>query len=372
MPSSESINDSEDFDSDNEVYDEDEDSDETKFVKSNSNLLNRLLEDDDELQEDSNNCDSDFDTAEENSNSEEQTNHSGEGNDMITDRSGISLEKSSGISLEKENEENTKGISLDKEPQPESRICLDKSESEEKTSSISLEKKEESEGTKSSNEKDETKEEETKKEEPESAEPAKKNPRLTDVKSDTPRLEHRTSSLREKLRKDNANKKDFVKINLETLSAIAVADIKRSSMSSTAIVDVEIAKAKGLHPVKSGPPSPMCLLAIRKDTNKDHEKKIELKKAHEQTSVLPKNSCPAWNEKKEIKLDQVKGESQRYLVLEIRDKGPKGEFLGFIELNLNNIADLVQREEWFTLQKRKKKDKVSGEILLRTRIRPEV
>lgn len=71
-------------------------------------------------------------------------------------------------------------------------------------------------------------------------------------------------------------------------------------------------------------------------------------------------------------LDQVKGESQRYLVLEVRDKGPKGEFLGYFELNLNNIADLVQREEWFTLQKRKKKDKVSGEVLLRTRIRPEV
>ena len=71
-------------------------------------------------------------------------------------------------------------------------------------------------------------------------------------------------------------------------------------------------------------------------------------------------------------LDQVKGDSLRFLVLEIRDKSPKGEFLGYIEVNLNNIADLVQREEWFTLQKRKKKDKVTGEILLRTKIRPEV
>ena len=71
-------------------------------------------------------------------------------------------------------------------------------------------------------------------------------------------------------------------------------------------------------------------------------------------------------------MDQVKGDSQRFLVVEVRDKSPKGESLGFIELNLNNIADLVQREEWFTLQRRKKKDKVSGEILLRTKIRPEV
>ena len=68
----------------------------------------------------------------------------------------------------------------------------------------------------------------------------------------------------------------------------------------------------------------------------------------------------------------MKGESQRYLVVEIRDKGPKGDLLGFVEINLNNIADLIQREEWFDLQKKKKKDKVTGEILIRTRIRPEV
>ena len=72
------------------------------------------------------------------------------------------------------------------------------------------------------------------------------------------------------------------------------------------------------------------------------------------------------------KLDQVKGESQRFLVVELRDKGPKGDFLGFVEINLNNIADIIQREEWFELQKKKKKDKVTGEILLRTCIRPEV
>ena len=52
--------------------------------------------------------------------------------------------------------------------------------------------------------------------------------------------------------------------------------------------------------MKSGPPSPMCLLAIRKDTSKDHEKKIEVKKPHEQTSVMPKNSSPVWNERKEL------------------------------------------------------------------------
>jgi Leucine-rich repeat (LRR) protein len=57
--------------------------------------------------------------------------------------------------------------------------------------------------------------------------------------------------------------------------------------------------------------------------------------------------------------------------VEVHDKSPKGDFLGFVEINLNNIADLVQREEWFELQKRKKKDKVTGEILLRTKIRPE-
>merc|ERR1712137_516363 len=168
-----------------------------------------------------------------------------------------------------------------------------------------------------------------------------------------------------------AAKREPVSINLESLSALAVADIKRFSMSSTAVVEVEVSKAKGLHPVKAGPPSAMCLLAIRKDTSKDHERKIDTKKPHETTSVIPRNSAPCWNEKKELKLDQVKGESQRYLVVEIRDKGPKGDLLGFVEINLNNIADLIQREEWFDLQKKKKKDKVTGEILIRTRIRPE-
>jgi len=131
----------------------------------------------------------------------------------------------------------------------------------------------------------------------------------------------RSSSLRERLRAKKTNKKDFVPINLETMSAIAVADIKRFSLSSTAIVDIEgiisslmlicdgytdmlflflVVKAKNLHPIKNTPPSPMCLLAIRKDTNKDHLKKIEIKKQHETTSVMPKNSSPAWNERKEL------------------------------------------------------------------------
>lgn len=68
----------------------------------------------------------------------------------------------------------------------------------------------------------------------------------------------------------------------------------------------------------------------------------------------------------------MKGDSQRWLVVEVRDKQPKGDFLGYVEINLNNIADLVQREEWFELKRRKPKDKISGSILLRTRIVPEV
>merc|ERR1712100_31410 len=275
---------------------------------------------------------------------------------------GISLEKEDdsskgGISLDKDT--STPGISLEKDENKSSGISLSKEEDTSEKKEISLEKKEE-----------QLEKEEVKKEKAEisnaslrrSQNPAK--PLLGESID-------RSSSLRERLRAKKTNKKDFVPINLETMSAIAVADIKRFSLSSTAIVDIEVVKAKNLHPIKNTPPSPMCLLAIRKDTNKDHLKKIEIKKQHETTSVMPKNSSPAWNERKELHLDQVKGDSLRFLVLEIRDKSPKGEFLGYIEVNLNNIADLVQREEWFTLQKRKKKDKVTGEILLRTKIRPE-
>merc|ERR1712100_385169 len=275
---------------------------------------------------------------------------------------GISLEKEDdsskgGISLDKDT--STPGISLEKDENKSSGISLSKEEDTSEKKEISLEKKEE-----------QLEKEEVKKEKAEisnaslrrSQNPAK--PLLGESID-------RSSSLRERLRAKKTNKKDFVPINLETMSAIAVADIKRFSLSSTAIVDIEVVKAKNLHPIKNTPPSPMCLLAIRKDTNKDHLKKIEIKKQHETPSVMPKNSSPAWNERKELHLDQVKGDSLRFLVLEIRDKSPKGEFLGYIEVNLNNIADLVQREEWFTLQKRKKKDKVTGEILLRTKIRPE-
>lgn len=69
----------------------------------------------------------------------------------------------------------------------------------------------------------------------------------------------------------------------------------------------------------------------------------------------------------------MKGESKRWLLIEIHDRLPKGDCLGCIELNLNNYADMVMRDEWVTLQSRKgKKDKVTGEIRLRTRVVPEV
>merc|ERR1711862_359561 len=235
---------------------------------------------------------------------------------------GISLEKEDdsskgGISLDKDT--STPGISLEKDENKSSGISLSKEEDTSEKKEISLEKKEE-----------QLEKEEVKKEKAEisnaslrrSQNPAK--PLLGESID-------RSSSLRERLRAKKTNKKDFVPINLETMSAIAVADIKRFSLSSTAIVDIEVVKAKNLHLIKNTPPSPMCLLAIRKDTNKDHLKKIEIKKQHETTSVMPKNSSPAWNERKELHLDQVKGDSLRFLVLEIRDKSPKGEFLGYIE-----------------------------------------
>ena len=59
-------------------------------------------------------------------------------------------------------------------------------------------------------------------------------------------------------------------------------------------------------------------------------------------------------------------------MVEVRDKNAKGHCLGYIEVNLNNIADLVERQEWYTLEKRSKKDKVSGKILLTLVVRPEV
>lgn len=59
-------------------------------------------------------------------------------------------------------------------------------------------------------------------------------------------------------------------------------------------------------------------------------------------------------------------------MVELRDKNAKGHCLGFFEINLNNIADLVKREDWYTLEKRSKKDKVAGKVLLSVLVRPEV
>ena len=63
----------------------------------------------------------------------------------------------------------------------------------------------------------------------------------TGVSPRSPKGQPGVSSLRMKLRSENlANVKDkYVSINLDSLSGIAVADIKRNSLSSTAIVDVE-------------------------------------------------------------------------------------------------------------------------------------
>ena len=55
------------------------------------------------------------------------------------------------------------------------------------------------------------------------------------------------------------------------------------------------------------------------------------------------------------KVDSISAEVKSILLVEIWDKGPKGEFLGCFEIVINNIADNIQREEWFTLQRKKKK-----------------
>lgn len=173
---------------------------------------------------------------------------------------GISLEKEDksnegGISLEKEDDSSKGGISLDKDTSTPG-ISLEKDEN--KSSGISLSKEEDTSEKKeiSLEKKEEQLEkgrmfivfsiffvnnsflEEVKKEKAEisnaslrrSQNPAK--PLLGESID-------RSSSLRERLRAKKTNKKDFVPINLETMSAIAVADIKRFSLSSTAIVDIE-------------------------------------------------------------------------------------------------------------------------------------
>ena len=43
------------------------------------------------------------------------------------------------------------------------------------------------------------------------------------------------------------------------------------------------------------PPNPVALLAIRKDTSKDHEKKIEVKKDHVATEMKTKTANPSWD-----------------------------------------------------------------------------
>jgi hypothetical protein len=54
-------------------------------------------------------------------------------------------------------------------------------------------------------------------------------------------------------------------------------------------------------------------------------------------------------------LETIKGESKTFLVVELHDKSAKGDCLGYFEINLANIADLIEREEWFTFKPRKKK-----------------
>eukprot|EP01095_Lingulamoeba_sp_RSL-Kostka_P010709 TRINITY_DN390_c0_g1_i2.p1 TRINITY_DN390_c0_g1~~TRINITY_DN390_c0_g1_i2.p1 ORF type:complete len:592 (-),score=264.11 TRINITY_DN390_c0_g1_i2:85-1839(-) len=194
----------------------------------------------------------------------------------------------------------------------------------------------------------------------------------------SPRDEHSSgpSNLSRLLRKKENNKSknnlDFVNINLNELSAIRLADIKRNSLSSSSILEVTVVKGKDIHPTKSGQPTnPLCLLAIRRVGNKEHEKKIEIKKSNiKTTKTITKSLNPIWNETHELKINSV-DDTQQFLVIEVKDKNKKGSDLGYCEINLNNISDLVEREEWQTLNKRKKKDRVSGSILVKTLIRPE-
>lgn len=168
------------------------------------------------------------------------------------------------------------------------------------------------------------------------------------------------------------NKRDFVRINLDELSALRLADVKLFSCSSSSVLQITILKAQELQPVKGGiPPSPLVMMAIKKENSKDHEKKIDVKKPHVCSKIIQKSSFPIWNESLDMKIDSISAEVKSILLVELRDKTPKGDFLGCFEIVLNNMADNIQREEWFTLQRKKKKDKVSGQLLIRTQIRPE-
>lgn len=53
-------------------------------------------------------------------------------------------------------------------------------------------------------------------------------------------------------------------------------------------------RADGLHAGKT-PPNPVAFLAIRKDTSKDHEKKVEVKKDHKATEMKTKTANPSWD-----------------------------------------------------------------------------
>lgn len=235
-------------DTDSEIFDEDEDSEDMVFEgnQSKTNLLAQLDKSDDIPNNDSNTIQSEGsedlqDTNEDASNDDSFEEISEGENAQISsinlDKSeGISLEKKGGISLDK-NEGNdmnkTSGINLDKtdhdnDEEVKSTIVLEKEE----TNGINLDKPTE-ERKSSTSEKSTRSNSNSEQEKP-------RNPRITDTKVDKEKVGIKPqSSLREQLRSQNVNKKDFVKINLDTLSAIAVADIKRSSMSSTAIVDVE-------------------------------------------------------------------------------------------------------------------------------------
>jgi Ca2+-dependent lipid-binding protein len=61
-----------------------------------------------------------------------------------------------------------------------------------------------------------------------------------------------------------------------------------------------VIKAQDLPGSKSGPINPLMLLAVRKETSKDHEKKIDIKKTFQQTKVIQKSLNPIWNESFEM------------------------------------------------------------------------
>eukprot|EP01094_Clydonella_sp_ATCC50884_P000530 TRINITY_DN10408_c0_g1_i1.p1 TRINITY_DN10408_c0_g1~~TRINITY_DN10408_c0_g1_i1.p1 ORF type:complete len:410 (+),score=137.89 TRINITY_DN10408_c0_g1_i1:89-1318(+) len=164
---------------------------------------------------------------------------------------------------------------------------------------------------------------------------------------------------------------EFEKIDFDALSALALADIKMFSLNSNGVLELGIVKALGLPPGKSGSVSAVCSCIVCPAACKDHEKKINPKKAEVITSsCAASNENPEWGDTLEIPVPSLNGTESK-LLMELHDQENKGEFIGFVEVPLNNLGDTVQREEWFPLQRRKKKDRVNGEIMLRTRIMPE-